>query len=400
MTLASPDVWLALLGVVGTALFALGFWLGHREGMTFMADNPEEHVGDATYYFRGVHFLLAQEPDKAIEAFINAVRINSETVEIYLALGDLFRARGEVGRAIRIHQSLIARPALPADMRTAALFSLAEDYRQGGFLDRAAQAYHQVLASDPHSEKACRGLLAIHETEGQWEKALAALESLTRISGKSDPRRKAHLHIQIGLDLDRAANGMPHPDDQRRALGHFETAVALYPGCVEGYRLLGERLLARGQTQEAIDVLCRLWHHRPSHFFLLMHVLHKACKLHGDEQAFERTMDEAAQSAIASAPLVVQWAEWLSERRRLPEVETVLRAGMRQHPHSALLVLRLMECLVQSRKEEEALATAQGFLDWLTKQQYRFQCAQCGFEARDIHWKCPQCHHWDTMKPK
>lgn len=402
MKLANLIGWSALALTVGAVLFRAGYRIGRdnmrRLGLAGGQPGSGQHQ-EATLYFRGVNFLLSDEPDKAIEAFTQAVRINSETVEIYLSLGNLFRARGEVGRAIRIHQNIIARPDLSDQNRTAALFALAEDYRQGGFLDRAVDAYRRVLAVEPAHRKALSGLQALHESEGRWDLALEVLRTLKQVSGQADPRREAHLLLRAGLEqweTDKKNTGAPN---QPVDLEPFLAATKVYPGCVEAYRLLGEAQLERGDSAGAIKSFGAVRKTRPSHFFLLVSALQKAYTLSRDEKGFDKMMQDAVSSPAVSARLLLCWSNLLEERGRVEEAIQLLRRGITLHPTSVNLAHRLLLLLRRTRQLEEALTVADRCLDLLTSRQPVFQCSQCGFKSQDISWKCPQCQVWDTMEP-
>lgn len=377
---------LILLVVAGVA-----FDLGRRLHPRAEAP-PRRREDESALYFKGVNYLLTDEPDKAIEAFTQAVRLNSETVEIYLSLGNLFRARGEVGRAIRIHQNIIARPSLDPEQRTAALYALAEDYRQGGFVDRAVEAYRQVLNVDENHKKALAGLQALHESEGRWEDAHNALKRLERVTGKNDPRREAHLYLQLGREEQRQGN-------KEAALSHFRLAIKVFPGCVEAWRLLGQAELENGEVKAAIKSFGASKKTRPSHFFLLVDALQRAYDLIGDERGFEKCMREAAQARSAPSRLLIRWAQWLSASGRHDEAVRVLTEGLVKYPGSAEVASMLVALLARAGQWPEAVEAARRCLDHLNAQQHNFQCAQCGFTSRDIYWKCPQCHHWDTMEP-
>ncbi len=394
-----PDLigWSALAITVGAVVFRSGFRLGAETEA--QRRQQQQRDNEAAFYYRGLNFLLTDQPDKAIEAFIQAVRINSDTVEIHLSLGNLFRARGEVGRAIRIHQNLIARPDLSTENRTDALFALAEDYRQGGFVDRAIDGYRRVLAVNPDHRKALEGLQTLHESEGRWDLALEVLQRLRTVTRQPDPRREAHLIIRGGLEP--AGNGgtgraeLPHQPSTEA----LQTAIKVFPGCVEAYRLLGESQLAAGKTRSAVKSFGTLKKTRPSHFFLLVNSLRKAYERLGDEKGFEKCMIDAVNAPGAPARLLTRWSQHLEERGRLEEAAEVLRRGAAQYPASAAIARQLTLVLSRLQQWPEAVAVADRFLDRLTSRQPVFQCTQCGFKSQDIYWKCPQCLQWDTLEP-
>lgn len=383
--------WLLALLLVAVAGLGAGYHFGGRSARRAVEEEKDE-ASESTLYYRGLNFLLADRPDQAIEEFTKVVRINSETVEIYLSLGNLFRGRGEVGRAIRIHQTIMARPNLPPAIRTAALFALADDYRQGGFVGRAMDAYQQVLAVDPHYQKALEGLLIMQENDGRWEEALKTLKTLEKVTGKSDPSREAHLRLGVGRDLLKAGDG-------EGAVGRFQEALDVSPGCVEGYRLLGEELLLQDKAPVAIKNFRKLKKHRPSHFFLVADLVQRAYQKLNNEAGFETCMTEAADSASASPGLLTYWSRWLAERERLEEAVDVLHGGLVKHPGHPELTRLLMGYLSRLDQWGDAEEAAESCLDHMTSRQKAFQCGKCGFTSRDIYWRCPQCHGWDTLEP-
>ncbi|MBF0141734.1 MAG: tetratricopeptide repeat protein [Magnetococcales bacterium] len=393
MDLAHLTGWAALAITVGAVIFRAGYRMGREDASGYGED--QERQQETSYTFRGLNFLLSDEPDKAIEAFVNVVRINSETVEIHLSLGNLFRARGEVGRAIRIHQNLIARPNLSEANRKAALYALAEDYRQGGFVDRAVDSYRRVLDLDANHRKALAGLQALHENEGRWDMALEVLRRLVQVTGEDDPRREAHLLIKIGLEQAKAtAEGGSLP-----GVDWFRKAIRKYPGCVEAYRLLGEAQLAQGKTKAAIQTFATLKKNRPSHFFMLVEPLKRAYAIKGDLEGFESCMRNAVNAPSASPRLMVLWSRELQGRNRIREAVDVLLKGYAKYPGSVVLARLLIRLLESLNREEEALGVAVRCLDHMLAKQPGFQCSLCGFQSQDIYWKCPQCHRWDTMEP-
>ena len=158
-----------------------GWWIGRRRG-----NSNKNQSSSSIYpeYFKGLNFVLNEQPDKAIEVFIRMLEVDSETVETHLALGNLFRRRGEVDRAIRIHQNLIARPTLDREQRAHALLELGMDYMRLGLLDRAEGLFLELVESDLHLNQAYTELLEIYQQEKDWENAINIARKLELISGK------------------------------------------------------------------------------------------------------------------------------------------------------------------------------------------------------------------------
>jgi lipopolysaccharide assembly protein B len=385
--------WAALAVTIIAVIFRAAYRMGRDDEARY--HEQAERDRESAFYYRGLNYLLSDEQDKAIEEFIKVVRINSDTVEIHLSLGNLFRSRGEVGRAIRIHQNIIARPNLSTSHRTSALYALAEDYRQGGFVDRAVEACRRVLSVDPDHARTLSSLLILHESEGRWDVALQVLQRYKRVTGKPDPRREAHLLLQIGQEQ---MNGGT-PEDEESAIDRFRSAVRIFPGCVEGYRLLGEAQLQQDRVAAAITSFATPQKTRPSHFFLMVDSLRRAYTQQDNLDGFEKFMVNTVIGPSASTRIIILWSRILEEKDRVEEAVEVLRSGTQQHPGSAGIARQLVLMLSRMNRWQEAVGAAERCLDHLLSRQPVFQCSQCGFKSQDIYWKCPQCHQWDTMEP-
>ncbi|MCR4301001.1 MAG: lipopolysaccharide assembly protein LapB, partial [Sulfuricaulis sp.] len=197
-------------------------------------------------YFKGLNFLLNEQHDKAIEVFIRVLEVNSETVETHLALGNLFRRRGEVERAIRIHQNLIARPTLDKEQRSQALLELAQDYHKAGLFDRAENLFLELAEIRVHSEQALRVLLHIYQQEKEWEKAISIVQRLARLSGKNMNSMIAHFYCERAeLDLSR--------QNDSSAREHLKQALAVDDKCVRASILLGDIAAQEGDLRGAIE---------------------------------------------------------------------------------------------------------------------------------------------------
>src|SRR5436190_9437645 len=203
-----------------------------------------------TAYIKGLNLLLNEQPDKAIEMFIRALEVNSETVETHLALGSLFRRRGEVERAIRIHQNLIARPTLDKEQRSQALLELGQDYLKAGLFDRAENLFLELSELRQHSEQALRQLLHIYQQEKEWEKAVAVTRKLARVSGKDMNPVIAHYYCEITEQALAKRNVVEARD-------YLAQALAADPNCVRASMLQGDLHIEQGETREAI----RAWQH-------------------------------------------------------------------------------------------------------------------------------------------
>src|SRR5688500_15748614 len=190
-----PLLLIAALFVAAAAGWFFGrYRSGHRFGGAGRTD-PANKLSEE--YFRGLSFLLNEEPDKALEVFLRMVDVDNETVETHFALGSLYRRRGEVERAIRIHESIMARPSLSDEHRLEAMFALAEDYFRAGLFDRAEVSFRQLAESDARRVPALRYLLRIYEQQRDWDHAIAVHTELTALASPEQPTAIAHYHCEL-----------------------------------------------------------------------------------------------------------------------------------------------------------------------------------------------------------
>src|SRR5512146_3496820 len=212
-------------------------------------------------YFKGLNFLLNEQPDKAIEAFIEVVKVDPQTIELHFALGSLFRRRGEIERAIRMHQNLVERVDLAQDKKLAALFELAQDYLKAGLLDRAEELFLK-LEGTVHSEASHRFLLEIYEQEKDWQKAINIAQKLETITGQSHQKEIANFYCELaGNEVMQSRPEAARP--------HLGTALAHHRLCVRANMLLGDLEAGRDDTAAAIEAWKRIESQNPEYLALV-----------------------------------------------------------------------------------------------------------------------------------
>src|SRR5215813_4812118 len=235
--------WLIGLPII---FFALG-WLAARIDIKQLLT---ESRALPTSYFRGLNFLINQQPDKAIEAFIEVVKVDPQTVELHFALGNLFRRRGEVERAIRMHQNLADRADLATEQRVSAVFELGQDYLKAGLLDRAEEMF-QKLAGTPYEQSAFKFLLEIYEQEKDWLQAIDVSRRMDSVTGQSSQREIAHFYCEL------AQSEMTHSRPEQ-ARSYLQEALNINRKCVRAHVLLGDIALSERQPEEAIECWKRI----------------------------------------------------------------------------------------------------------------------------------------------
>ena len=370
--------------------FALG-WLAARHESRTKTARPT--LPDA--YFRGLNFLLNDQSDRAVDAFVDVVRIDPETIELHFALGKLFRRRGETDRAIRVHQNLLDRTDLEPHIREQALFELAQDFLKAGLFDRADQAFER-LATGSFAERAVRHRIEIAETMRDWARAIDLSERVDEADRtEADRIRVAHFHCELAA----RALGGPEPNRFSVVEHHLASAERQNGQHPRVIMLRGDLALARRETAHAIEIWRALLSIAPAHFNL---VAARWVAAHRDsggiEQAIE-TLDRhgskypsaelflqgfAARLEQGQGPAAADWAaEVLGRSPSLAGLARLLRWRIDQPANASSQELRLSERLIAEQAQVQS----------------RHVCGQCGFRARQYFWQCPGCGRWDSVSP-
>ena len=342
-------------------------------------------------YFRGINYLLNEQPDKAIEVFTRMLEVNTETVETHLALGSLFRRRGEVERAIRIHQNLIARPALDDVQRSEALSELAQDYLKAGLLDRAETLFLELAEIPVHAEQALHSLMSIYEQEKDWDKAIAAGRRLAQTAGRELETVFAQYHCELGDEALREGN-------TQRARERAIQALGIDTRCVRANVLLGHVAKADGDERTAIAAWKKV-EQQDAGFLdeVIGDIVAAYRRLHAEPELREYLQDVAGRQ-----PGI----------RTLLTLSDLIRAGDGQMAAQAFIAERLrqqpsipgLKCLMDLQIAQGAMGSRQNLdhikevLDLIAAQQEGYQCRQCGFRGQVLHWQCPACHGWNTVQ--
>jgi lipopolysaccharide assembly protein B len=346
-----------------------------------------------TSYFKGLNFLLNEQPDKAIEAFIEVVKVDPETVELHFALGSLFRRRGEHDRAIRMHQHLLERADLGAEQRAAALFELGQDYLKAGILDRAEEVF-QRLSDGAHAAEARRFLLEIFQQEKDWEKAAAMAKRLESETGESRARETAHFLCEL------AATETTHsrPDAAR---AHLEAALEANRKCVRASLQLGDLERAAGNQDRAIEHWKRIESQNPAYLALVAQRLLEAQRAAGRlEEGL--TLLTGYLERYPSLDLLDAVFQSTLESKGAEAAYKLVRDELRRNP-TLLGLDRLLEAQIvgaASAERRRDLELVRNLVHSHTRRLARYRCENCGFKARQFHWLCPACGGWETYPPR
>ncbi|MEK7207594.1 MAG: lipopolysaccharide assembly protein LapB [Pseudomonadota bacterium] len=343
-------------------------------------------------YFKGLNFLLNEQPDKAIEVFIQVLEVNSDTVETHLALGNLFRRRGEVERAIRVHQNLIARPALDKEQRSHALLELGQDYLKAGLLDRAESLFLELSEIRAHSEQALKLLLHIYQQEKEWEKAIAIMRKLSRLSGKKLDDVIAQYYCEL-------ADHAYARKDYSTTRDFLTQAFVADENCVRASMLLGDLEAQQGKYREAIHAWRKIEHQDVHYLGEVAGRIAEGFRKLNDDQGLHDYF-QAALQRHGGVALALTFSDIIRNREGVEAAEKFVVAWLRRRPNvhglHQLLELNLAEANGPARDD---LILLRGIIEELRAQHLGYACGQCGFKGKSLHWICPGCNRWNTIKP-
>lgn len=379
------EIWW-LLGI--PLFFSLGWIAARVDIRQLISESSSLPKG----YFKGLNFLLNEQPDKAIDAFIEILKLNPETVELHFALGNLFRRRGETERAIRVHQNLLSRPDLPIEQQTQAMFELGQDYLKAGLLDRAEETFNQLVAGQ-YAIPARKALLEIYQKEKEWLRAIDAAHALQESGAGGRQKEIAQFYCEIAQD----ELVHTHPE---AAMAMLDKAIATDRHNVRAAILTGDIYLAKGDVEQAVLAWRRVEQQSVPHVALvaqrLMDGYRKLERPHEGLNLLKSYMAETPSidllEVVFKATLELESAADANqlvgnELRRTPTLlglDKLLDARMLVAPPEVLPELSIVKTLVN------------GYAQKFT----RYQCTHCGFKARQFYWQCPGCSKWETYPPR
>jgi lipopolysaccharide biosynthesis regulator YciM len=379
------EIWL-LLGI--PLFFSLG-WIAARVDIRQLL---AESRGLPNGYFRGLNYLLNDQHDKAIDAFIDIVKLDPESVELHFALGNLFRRRGETERAIRVHQNLLSRPDLPLEQQTQAMFELGQDYLKAGLLDRAEETFNQLVAG-PYAIQARRSLLEIYQREKEWARAIDAAHALQESGAGGRQKEIAQFYCELAQDE------LVHTNSAA-ALVMLDKALATDRHNVRAAILLGDVQLASGEVESALLSWRRVEQQSVPHVALV------AQRLMDGYRTLERPQEglNLLKGYLAEAPSIDLLEVVFKATLELDSVDAanqLVSAELKRTPTllglDKLLDARLMVAAPEVMPE---LSMVKNLVHGYAQKLARYQCSHCGFKARQFYWQCPGCSRWETYPPR
>ncbi|MDP2560333.1 lipopolysaccharide assembly protein LapB [Psychrobium sp. 1_MG-2023] len=364
---------------------AYGWYMGRRSA----GHQHKRHASDySKSYVAGLNYLLSDQPDKAVDQFIALVEVDNETIETHLALGRLFRQRGEVDRSLRVHQNLLARPNLTDHQRDNALYELGNDYLQAGLIDRSLEIFTELSVSKEFGERALHHLVSLYQQTKDWQLAIQTAQKLGQRGNGCLTRALAHFYCELYLEQD------------SQDISLLKTALSTDPGCVRARLILGKHYLDNNKLadcqlvidqflaqdidyfREAIDLFIQCYHQRNQNEQLV--------------QKFDDALQKGAGIATLLAKLQIMQPKLSQQQLEQTITDHLIQAPSINGFHE-LMLIQLNDA--EEGRAKDSLNHLRVLVGEQLKIRPRYRCKSCGFSARNIHWQCPSCQGWGSIKP-
>ncbi|HET6807069.1 MAG TPA: lipopolysaccharide assembly protein LapB [Frateuria sp.] len=380
---------LYVLVLLVPAAFASGWFAARRAAVHRSGMRVSELSSD---YFRGLNYLLNEEQDKAIEVFLKLAEYNRDTVETHLALGNLFRRRGEVDRAIRLHQHLVSRPGLTEAMKTVALLELGEDYMRAGLLDRAEALFSDLVAMNAHAPSALRHLVAIYQHERDWHKAIDHARRLEAMTGDDESPMIAQFYCEL------AEQARQH-GARSEARDYLHQAFECQSDCVRAFMLTGRLHAEAGEHAEAVEAYEAAVGADIAFVPEILPPLLNSYARTGQMERAEHFLRDILARYNGISPVLALTKLYNQRDGERAGIE-FLTSQLRQRPS-----VRGLMALIDATMDKIGGEARENFLILrdltrkLLEGQAMYRCSRCGFGAKAHHWQCPSCKGWSTIRP-
>jgi lipopolysaccharide biosynthesis regulator YciM len=357
-------------------------------------------------YYKGLNYLLDGRPDGAIDAFITALEVNSETLETHIALGNVLRKKGEVDRAIRIHQNLLARPSLPKIQVHQAHLELARDYISAGLLDRAERLLLDLVEESQDLRRtAQRYLLEIYQSEREWQQAvdiaLKLLPRKTLLGGSSQESTRekgqevsvalAHYYCELAA-VEIARGQLP------QAHKLLLQALGVDKNCVRASLMMGDVEFQSGHFKVAIKALRKVPAQDPGYLPETVALLRRCYRELDDEGSLETYLRECLNNYPSAALVLAVTEDIVRAQGDKPAAEFLSEQLAKQPSLRGLAKLIALQLASFQGDQRDRLSVLQGLASRLVADRSAYRCVHCGFAGKYLHWFCPGCKTWGTMK--
>lgn len=381
---------LELLFLLLPVAAAYGWYMGRRSAQQSKQDDASRLSRD---YVAGVNFLLSNQQDKAVDLFLDMLKEDTGTVEAHLTLGNLFRSRGEVDRAIRIHQSLMESASLTYDQRLLAVQQLGRDYMAAGLYDRAEDMFKQLVDETDFRLGALQQLLQIYQATSDWQSAIEVAERLVKLGKEKHRGEIANFWCELALQ-QMAAN------DLDKAMALLKKGAAADRNSARVSIMMGRVWMEKGDYAKAVESLERVIDQDKELVSETLEMLQTCYQQLGKADEWEVFLRRCVEeNAGATAELML--AQILEQREGVEAAQNYVTRQLERHP-TMRVFHKLMDYHLNEAEEgraKESLGVLRNMVGEQVRSKPRYRCQKCGFTAHTLYWHCPSCRSWATIKP-
>jgi lipopolysaccharide biosynthesis regulator YciM len=381
------DFWLLSLVLLSISIgWILGRWRLFRKLDT---TNQFENCSDS--YAQGLNYLLSDDSENAIKVFTKIIEVNPNTIEVHLSLGNLFRSKGEVDLAIKVHQNLLARPDLGRKQRHSVIEELANDYLKAGLLDRAEKLFKELIQLNNTNLIAYRYLLDLYITEKSWDEAIGCAQILF-------DRKYLGASTALSQCLCEAADKAVRKGNRKKARGYLNKALEVDESCVRAALLLIQWHLSTHDNSSAKKVFQRLIRKRPEYMALYIEPA-KRIFLQGTESTKYQKFLQQQYARQPSTHLAIALLEHYATANKSEQAQQFLSEVLAKAPSFGVYDFAFRFLRSDSMQIADTWQGLSSFLKATQEKKAEFVCTQCGYESHAIQWHCPSCRNWSSMKP-
>ena len=392
---------LAVIALVLTLILSYHYIIERGSGVKLSKKYRNSiYEAQSRIFLNATQYLISGNKDLAIKEFLNAVDLNRETIDTYFALGGLFRSNGEIDKAISIHRSLIARENIDEATRIKALKELAIDFDKGGFVDKAINAYRDVLKVNRDQVDVIMALCRILEDIQDWDEALKYRKLLSKASNKSQAETISNILVQKSKEFLEKGNLVESMDVLEESF-RFAPSVAA--------KIMRLKVsISDGDLEKSKDYLMEFLKENPLYSsFLFVSLKEDSDVISQSFPSYTETLDliklyfiEIDSSDLKFSPsIVLSKIRLLEEESNYIKAYDILSDWIAKNPDQENVVrLDFIRILINLEKKDELFQQAGSLIESLSHSISRHFCKKCGYESDNVFWRCPQCHEWETIK--
>ena len=369
---------------------AYGWYMGDRNAKQKYINQSNRLSRE---YVDGLNFLLSNQKDKAVDLFLDMLKEDEGTLEAHLTLGNLFRSRGEIDRAIRIHQALLESSSLTFEQRLLAIQQLGRDYMGAGLYDRAEEMFLQLIDEEDFQQSALQQLIIIYQSTSEWINAINIATKLVKLGNEKYKIYIAQFYCELASLA--IAN-----DDLDKAYNLLQKSSAADPNCARTSLMLGRILIVQNRTEEAIESLKQILQQDKAFIGEALPILNECYNKLDKQDEFQQFLQLCVDKDTGNVAELML-ADLIEKQNGLDSAQNYMYRELLKHPNLKGFY-RLMDYHVadaEQGKAKESLLLLRNMVGEQIKIVPNYRCQKCGFTVNTIYWLCPACRSWSTIKP-